>query len=192
MRGGLSVCVTLVPFFLLAAQEQESTRITIETVEGDGAINSIQLHRAHEPVVRVSGPSGQPLAGATVTFLLPASGPSGTFVDSGLSLTTQTDKQGRAVGRGLRPNAVVGRFQMRVTASWHGSEAATTLAQTNAGAANKSSATKWIVIAGVVAGAAVAGSLAVSHGGSGSNTGNPATIPSGSISVGTPSFGPPH
>ena len=190
MRGGLSVCATLIPFLLLAAQEQHLTRITIETVEGDGAINSIQLHRAHDPVVRVIGPNGQPLAGATVTFVLPATGASGTFVDSGLSLTAQTDNQGRAMGRGLRPNAVEGRFQIRVTASWRGSEAAATISQTNAGAASKSSHTKWIVIAGAVAGAAVAGAIAASHGGH-SNTGTTPTT-GGSISAGTPSFGPPH
>jgi len=191
MRGGLSICLTLVPFILVGAQEQQLTRITIETVEGDGAINNIRLHRAHEPVVRVLSPSGQPLAGATVTFLLPATGASGTFVDSGLSLTARTDAQGRAVARGLRPNAVEGRFQIRVTASWHGSDAATTLAQTNAGPADKSSHTKWIVIAGAVAGAAAAGAVAASHGGH-SNTGNSATPPGGSISAGAPSLGPPH
>lgn len=166
-------------------------RLTIETVEGDGAINSIQLHRAHDPVVRVLGPLGQPLAGATVTFLLPATGASGSFIDSGLSSTTQTDNHGTAVGRGLRPNAVEGKFQIRVTASWRGSEAATTIAQVNAGPANKSSHTKWIVIAGAVAGVAAAGALAASHGG-GSNTGNSVAAPGGSISAGTPSFGPPH
>ncbi len=191
MRRGLSVCVTLVPLILVAAQEQQLTRITIETMEGDGAINSIRLRRAHEPVVRVLGPGGQPLAGATVTFLLPATGASGTFVESGLSLTAMTDSQGRAVGRGLRPNAAAGKFQIRVTASWRGSQAVTTLAQTNAGPGNKSSHTKWIVIAGVVAGAATAGAVAASHGGH-SNSGNSATVPSGSISAGAPTLGPPH
>jgi hypothetical protein len=158
-------------------------------VEGDGAINSIQLHRAHDPVVRVLGPGGEPLPGATVTFLLPATGASGTFIDSGLSLTVQTDNQGRAVGRGLRPNGVEGRFQIRVTASWRNSGAAAIIAQTNAGAATKSGHTKWIVIAGVVAGVAAAGGVAATHGGHSTTA---AAVPSGSISAGDPSVGPPH
>src|ERR1700685_718802 len=127
MLRGLPVCVLLSPVWLISAQEpQDATlpavfTINIGTVEGDGAINSIRLRRAHEPVVRVADSGGEPLSGATVTFLLPATGPSGSFLDGGLSLTTQTDSQGKAVGRGLRPNSIAGQFRIRVTALWSGS-----------------------------------------------------------------------
>src|ERR1700689_3818188 len=128
MRRGLPLCILLSPFWLVSAQEpQESpsqpTAINVGSVEGDGAINSIRLRRAHEPVVRVVDSAGEPLSGATVTFLLPATGPSGSFLDGSLSLTTETDGQGRAVGRGLHPNSIAGQFRIRVTASRSGSEA---------------------------------------------------------------------
>src|ERR1035437_1004024 len=82
--------LTFLPAALvLAAYAQTQPGISLRVVEGDGAINSIRLHRAHNPVVQVLDPTGQPVAGATVTFLLPATGPSGTFGDNGLSITMQ-------------------------------------------------------------------------------------------------------
>src|SRR6202167_6338467 len=195
MRRGLTICVLLSPVWLISAQEpQEATlpsvvTINIGTVEGDGAINSIRLRRAHEPVVRVVGSGGDPISGATVTFLLPATGPSGSFLDGGLSLTTQTDSQGKAVGRGLRPNSIAGQFRIRVTASWSGSEGAATLVQTNAEPVVKPAHSKTIVIVVIIAGAASGGIAIAARGKSSPPEG--ATTPSvacGSISPGAPSF----
>ena len=201
MRRGLPVCVLLSPFWFVSAQEPQATppqpavvSINIGAVEGDGAINSIRLRRAHEPVVRVMASGGEPLSGATVTFLLPATGPSGSFLDGGLSLTTQTDSQGRAVGRGLRPNSIAGQFRIRVTALWHGSQAAATLVQTNAEPAVKSGHSKTIVIVAIIAGAVAGGAAVAARGGKSSpaDSATAATVPGGSISPGAPSFGPPH
>jgi hypothetical protein len=199
MRRGLTVCLLLLPVCLISAQEPQeaapptAVTVNIGPVEGDGAINSIRLRRAHEPVVRVVGSSGEPLSEATVTFLLPATGPSGTFLDGGLSLTTQTDSQGRAVGRGLRPNSIAGQFRIRVTALWRGSQGAATLVQTNAEPVSKSGHSKTIVIVAIIAGAA-AGGIAIAARGKSSPADNAAatSMPSGSISPGAPSFGPPH
>jgi hypothetical protein len=199
MRGGLTVCVILSPVWLISAQQPQETTmptvatINIGTVEGDGAINSIRLRRAHEPVVQVVGSGGEPLSGATVTFLLPATGPSGSFLDGGLSLTTQTDSQGKAVGRGLRPNSIAGQFRIRVTALWRGSQGAVTLVQTNAEPVSKSAHSKTIAIIAIIAGAA-AGGIAIAARGKSSPADNAAatSMPSGSISPGAPSFGPPH
>ena len=94
--------------------------LSIQVVEGDGAINSIRLHRGHDPVVRLVSSEGKPVVGATVTFVLPATGASGSFGDSGLSLTVPTGPDGTAAGRGLHPNGTAGQFQIRVIASWNG------------------------------------------------------------------------
>jgi hypothetical protein len=199
MRRGLTVCVLLYTVCLISAQEPQEAAlppvvtVNIGAVEGDGAINSIRLRRAHEPVVRVVGSGGEPLSGATVTFLLPATGPSGSFLDGGLSLTTQTDSQGKAAGRGLRPNSIAGQFRIRVTALWRGSQGAATLVQTNAEPVSKSAHSKTIVIIAIIAGAA-AGGIAVAARGKSSPADNaaPTSVASGSISPGAPSFGPPH
>ena len=60
-----------------APQTAPPAAIQIRILEGDGAINSIRLHHAHDPVVQVLDASGTPVSGVTVTFLLPALGAGG-------------------------------------------------------------------------------------------------------------------
>jgi hypothetical protein len=183
---------------LLAAQTPPpaASAIGIRLVEGDGAINSIRLHRGHDPVVQVLNRTNQPVEGATVTFLLPASGPSASFGDSGLSLTVQTDAKGMADARGLRPNRVEGQFRIRVTASWHGEAATASVMETNAEPSVKSGSSKTIIILAIVGAVAAGGAVAATHGGkSASSTiqGVPASSPAAAtIVAGSPSFGPPH
>jgi hypothetical protein len=169
--------------------------ISIQVIEGEGAINSIRLHRAHEPVVRVVDARGNPIGNVAVTFLLPAIGPSGTFGDSGLSLTAFTDSRGTSIGRGLRPNGTAGEFRIRVTASSNGASASAAVMQTNAEPVIKSGRSKKIAILVVIAGAA-AGGAAVAARGKSSSSAQDATTAStatgGSIVAGAPSVGPPH
>lgn len=180
------------------AREQEVAQpggrkaATIQIVEGDGAINSIRLHRAHDPVVRVLGPDGEPGRGATVTFLLPARGASGSFGESGLSITVQADNGGVAVGRGLRPNNVAGQFQIRVITSWNGAASSATLSQTNAEPVAHAGRSKRIAIMALVAGAAIGGVAAAAAHKSGSSSQTPSSSPPGSIASGNPSIGPPN
>src|SRR4051812_26332272 len=95
-RGG----VCFLTFLLVVAMGRAQTPgLAIRIVEGDRAINSIKLRRGHDPVVQVVDARGEPVTGAAVTFLLPASGPSATFADGGLSLTVQTDRRGTAAAR---------------------------------------------------------------------------------------------
>jgi len=181
---------------LAIASAHAQSAITIKVVQGDGAINSIRMKRGHDPVVQVLDATGEPLRNATVSFLLPATGPSGTFGESGLSLTVQTDDHGMATGRGLIPNAIEGPFKVRVTASARGDSATATIAQTNAEPAVKTARSKWIVIAAVVGGAAVGGAVLAAKGGksdtaAGGTTGG-VTTGAGTIVPGTPSFGPPR
>jgi hypothetical protein len=175
-----------------AGPPQSGTAIQI--VEGDGAINSIRLHRGHDPVVRVVNGDGEPVTGAAVTFLLPATGPSATFPDGGLSLTENTDDHGMAAGRGLRPTGVPGQFRIRVNTSWHGSPAVATLVQTNAEPVLHSKNKKTIAIIVLIAGAAAGGAAAALSHSSSSNPGGTTSGSStgGTIMAGTPTLGPPH
>lgn len=187
--------VTFLTFCAVSVRGQTTTGLTIHVVEGASAINSIKLRRGHDPVVQVVNSNGQPVAGATVTFLLPASGASGTFADNSLSLTAQTDSRGMATGRGLKPNKLAGQFRIRVTTSWRGEAASATLMQTNAEPEMKSNNSKWIVIAAVVGGVAAGGALAATRGGSSSASPTapiPTTPTASTIVAGTPSFGPPR
>ena len=185
---------------MLTAQQPGSaslqSELSVQVVEGDGAINSIRFHRGHEPKVRVVSSSGEPVSEAAVTFLLPASGPSGTFGDSGLSLTVPTDSRGFAVGRGFRPNSVPGQFRIRVTTMWKGLPATAALVQTNAEPVVHTSHSKTIAIIAVIAGAGIGGAVAAASHKSGSTTPNSTTVSTvstgGSIVSGSPSIGPPH
>ncbi|HZT32332.1 MAG TPA: hypothetical protein VFA33_20760 [Bryobacteraceae bacterium] len=96
------------------AERPQQLHITI--VESEGAINNIRQRTARESIVRVEDENHKPVAGATVLFLTPDSGPGGVFQGT-RSLTVMTDPQGRAVARGFRPNRATGKFQIKVTAS---------------------------------------------------------------------------
>ena len=182
----------------LAAQEASPPlRLKVVVLEGEGAINNISQHRAKEPVVQVVDENGMPVRGSSVNFLLPDSGPSATFSGGLKSLAVVADDKGEAVGRGLVPNAVAGRYQIQVTASFRGQTSSAVIDQTNAeaGAASNSRFPKKYLIIGAIAGAAAAGA-ALAMGGHGSSSPTPTTPASGPLGIvivsGTPSFQPPH
>jgi hypothetical protein len=183
----------LISLTIAAASAQTQSTIAIRAIQGDNAINSIRMRRGHDPVVQVLDSSGEPLGNATVSFLLPASGPSATFGETAQSLTVQTDNRGMATGRGLVPNRIEGQFRIRATASWRGESASVSLSQTNAEAVATTSRSKWIGLAAAIGGAAVGGILLATRGGStpepGGNTGGSSP---GTIVPGSPSFGPPR
>src|SRR3979490_2644668 len=83
--------------------------LQVVVIEGEGAINDIDIRRAREPMIRVETASGSPVSGATVHFVVPTQGPGGTFADGSSTLTTMTGQDGRAVAWGLRPNKTAGQ-----------------------------------------------------------------------------------
>src|SRR3954449_7401122 len=113
-------------------QSQAATpSLTIRFVEGQGAINNVNRGTAFDPVVEVLD-QDTPVKDASVTFTLPAVGPGGTFADGGKVLMVRTDDNGRAVARGMHPNRLSGRFEIRVTANYKGQSTTSALTQTNA------------------------------------------------------------
>src|SRR5690242_13118085 len=123
--------ILLAAALALPAQAPVS-KLNLVIVEGEGAINNIKQRTAREPIVQVEDENHKPVAGAAVVFALPNQGASGSFGASGQTFTTVTDAQGRAVGRGLRPNQIQGRYQIHVTASKDGQTANADIAMTNA------------------------------------------------------------
>jgi hypothetical protein len=192
------VCLLLFHSSAVAAQTQAAANpggLKVTVLEGEGAINNIRDLRAKEPVVQVTDESDAPVKDATVTFLLPDTGASGTFGDSGATLTIQTDELGHATGRGLRPNNVVGQFEIRVVASTGTLSARTTITQTNAApAVAKAGSSKTLLWVLILAGAA-GGGAAAALGGKGSSGGGSSPTPGPSpttITPGVPVFGAPH
>ena len=161
--------------------------IKITVKEGDGALNNIRTSRAKEPVVIVTDAEDRPVAGAQVTFLLPDMGASGMFPASGTTMVVTTGPDGTAVGRGMKPNNVVGQFQIRVTASYQGGQTArTVITQTNAAPKSSGSAGKTALILAILGGAGAAAAIGLTRG---SENPRPAGT---SISAGGSTFGPPQ
>ena len=179
-----------------AAQTAPVTKLNLVVVEGEGAINNIRLRTAREPIVQVEDQNHKPVAGAVVVFTLPQQGASGIFPNGAKMLTVLTDDQGRAVARGLQPNNVSGKMQIRVNASFQGQTASTSIAQTNvaaaaagAGAGAGAVSGKLIAIVAIAAAGVAGGVVAATRGG-----GSTAAVvkPPTSIAPGGGTVGPPR
>jgi hypothetical protein len=160
----------------------------VVVLEGDGAINNIRSPRAKEPVIRVEDGNNRGVAGAVVTFLLPASGAGAVFGDGGSSLTLTADDRGEAMARGLHANRIAGTFQIRVSASGGGRTAAALISQTNVDPGSHTSSRKIALLA-ILGGAAAGGAALAFRGGKAKAAPpTPATI----VVPGTPAFGGPE
>ena len=194
-RTARYLSAALIYLLLAASTDAQTPGIKIVVVEGQGAINNIQQHRAKEPVVQVTEDQ-KPIQGASVTFMLPDDGPSGVFGNGARMMTIQTDEKGQAVGRGLRPNQTAGRLQIRVTASFRGQSAGAVISQINAepaGATSGGGSGKKFLILALIGGAA-AGGIAAAMGGRSSSSPSPRnSSPPGTIlAPGAPVIQAPH
>ncbi|MBL8229293.1 MAG: hypothetical protein JNL98_12475 [Bryobacterales bacterium] len=183
--------VLLLPWQLLMAQggiPGATPGIKLTVKEGDGALNNIKVMRAKEPVVVVTDASDRPMAGVAVTFILPELGPSAMF-PQGFSTTITTGADGVAIGRGMKPNNVVGEFEIRVVASFQGQTARAVIKQTNAAPqVSGGGGKKAAIIVAVLGGAGAAVALGVTR----SGKSNPSQPSGTSISAGGSTFGPPR
>src|SRR6185503_16671003 len=104
----LSVLLSLVLELSPGAPE----KLQVVVLEGQGAINNITRRTARDPVVQIVDQNQRPVSDATVTFLLPQSGPGGVFLNGSATVTTITNAEGKAFARGLQPNDVAGPFSI--------------------------------------------------------------------------------
>jgi len=173
--------------------------LQIRVIEGEGAVHQPGAHSARPITVEITEETGRPVVGAAVSFHLPEEGPGGSFVNGLRTEVVVTDAQGRASLHGLVANRVPGRFQIRILASKEQARAGTVsfqyVAEPKGGVSAVSAAPalshrKWMVLAAVVAGGAVA-SIAVAHGGGTSPAAPAAVIPATPaapvLSIGSPS-----
>ncbi|MGO9009069.1 MAG: hypothetical protein ACLQPN_03130 [Bryobacteraceae bacterium] len=184
------------PVPAVAQAQQQPTQLNISILEGEGSINNIHQRVTREAMVQVSDENHKPVAGVAVTFFLPEHGASGVFSNGGRSFTIMTDDTGRAVARGIVPNKVVGKVQIRVVARFRALQADTIISQTNVAAAAAAGAAVGGAISGkllaiilvVAAAGAAGGAVAATRGGGAS----PTPVPTVTITVGTPTVGAPH
>lgn len=179
----------LVFFLLFNCVYAQEARLRIDVLEGQDAVNNVNQPIAREPAVRVLDAAGKSVEGATVVFALPSVGVGGIFPNGTNTLTVTTDRDGRAVARGIRFRQT-GKFQIRVSASYQGQTASILIDQTNISGVSSSkgpSSKVWIIVA-VAAGAAAGGIFAATHGGGSSSSSSAPIV----ITPGTPTVGGPR
>lgn len=179
-------------------QANAPKKIIIVIEEGQGAIHNVRSKTSPQAVVRIEDENRQQLGAVPVVFSLPTQGASGTFVNGDTTLVVTTDPQGRAVARGIKPNSIPGKIEIRVDASYRGSTATATVTQFNMDVRNSQSSSggkgKWIAILVAAGAAGAAGAAFGLKGGSSSPSPAPAptpTLPPIGISPGAGSVGPP-
>jgi len=189
VRQGLApTLVLLLLQGLLPGQETKPTdgapKLNIILISGDGAINNIKSRTAREMIVEVRDENNKPIAGASVVFLLPNSGPGLVGANGSSMISSVTDSSGRAAARGLRPNGQSGNFNVQVRANFQQSFGQIAVAQSNIVAAGAaiSGLTAVLIAVGVAAAAGTA--YAVTRDGS--------SRKSVGVNPGTPSAGAPR
>ena len=183
----------------MIGQNAANNGLKVVVLEGEGARNSIPSGRGVAPIVEVRDDQDKPVAGASVTFETPAEGASANFFGWLRTQTVKTDAKGSASASGYTPNAMNGKFQVKVTAVMGTKSGMAMVNQSNAngssGAASPSTAAtkpsnnkiKILAILGV---AAIAGGIAAAKSGGSSTAATappvPVTITSGSVTVAGP------
>lgn len=90
--------------------------LQIKVLEGEGAVHPPGARVSRPLTVEVSDESGRPVAGAAVSFQLPAEGPGGLFSNGLRTDLAITDASGRASIHSVHLNRTGGQFHVRITA----------------------------------------------------------------------------
>lgn len=172
--------------------------LAIRLTEGDGAIYAKGSRATRGLSVLITDETGRPVEGATVSFSLPADGPSGEFGSGGRTEIATTRADGRAAVWGMQWNRTSGPFEIRITAVKGQARAGTVAEQFLSDAPEGKDAApvkaraghKLLWISVIIAGAAVAGVAGVVSG-----KGTAATAPASSVTplqIGSPTISLGH
>ena len=206
LRRALAIALTA---WLPSAAQDKTTQdptasLRISVVEGEGATYAPGGRGTRGVTVEVDDPQGNPVPAATVTFRLPASGPSGQFLGGSRSESIATGADGRASAWGVQWNRTPGRVEIAVTAAKGASQGSAlahvvlnnSVQQPRVSAAGSAGSHKllWILIVAGGGGAAaavmgLAGKSAASSSGATSNSSaavNAPVIGTPTISIGHP------
>jgi len=168
-------------------------------LQGNNFVNDItgQVSPISSPIVEVRDLNDQPVEAADVIFELPSSGAGGSFPGNKITYTGHTNVQGQARAPFL-PNALPGRFEIKVTATSAGRFGRISIPQTNASGfssgggdrpRSRLTSKKLLIIGAVAAGAIGVGVYFAVRGSSPVSTGVTPTAPTIVITPGTPVFG---
>src|SRR5262249_33960058 len=129
-RASLAMFCQLLIMHPAIAQQTPQRGLRLVVVGGADAKNVVQQIAPKPLVVRVED-DRRPIAGATVVFTAPQSGPSGEFENDSRTLTVVTGQDGLANAGAYHPNATAGPYQIRVNAQFQGATATAYISQIN-------------------------------------------------------------
>ncbi|HVN03221.1 MAG TPA: hypothetical protein VMT86_02320 [Bryobacteraceae bacterium] len=101
---------------LPCAAMAQVANLQIKVLEGEGAVHPAGAHVARPLAVQVTDDEGRPVAGAAVSFQLPADGPGGIFANGLRTDLAISDASGRAAIHAVQLNRIGGQFRIRITA----------------------------------------------------------------------------
>lgn len=172
-----------------------SVIVQLKVVEGEGTVYRTGGRATRGLTVLVTDETGRPVPGASVSFHLPDTGPSGLFNTGLRTEVVTTGPDGHASVWGMQWNKTAGPMEIHITAVKDQARAGIVSTQylndtavPQAGGegtfkASHSGKTKWLLIAAAVGGGAAAGILfGRSHGAASDTT------PAASLSIGGPSI----
>lgn len=176
--------------------------LQIKVTEGEGAVYAIGARATRGITVQVTDETGKPVEGATVSFRLPDSGPTGTFASGSRTEIVTTRADGQAGVWGMQWNRTAGSLEIRITALKGQTRAGTVcgmyLSDSPEARASHGAGTarigprghKWLWIGLAIGGAAAAGvagtALAGKPGSSTSSAAQSVIIGAPTINVGHP------
>lgn len=102
---------------LPAGAQGDPAILQLRILQGEGAVYAAGGRATRGVIVQVTDETGKPVAGATVSFRLPESGPSGVFAAGGRTEIVETGADGRAEVWGMAWNRETGPLEMRVVAA---------------------------------------------------------------------------
>jgi hypothetical protein len=172
-----------------------SVIVQLKVVEGEGTVYRTGGRATRGLTVLVTDETGHPVPGASVSFHLPDTGPSGLFSSGLRTEVVTTGADGHASVWGMQWNKTAGPMEIHITAVKDQARAGIVSTQylndtavPQAGGegtfkASHSGKTKWLLIAAAVGGGAAAGLMFARSHSSASDT-----TPAVSLSIGGPSI----
>jgi len=157
----IALSFSLVPLAPAAQVGGAASVLQLVTMKGEGESFNLRHATPIDLEVQVLDPQGNPRRRAIVTFvLLPSGGATAYFVNSAQTVTVQTDDNGIATVRLVRPNGIAGAFTVRVSASDGNLQGSTEIHLNNFRTVAATPPGKWVLIGGIFAGGLLAGILA--------------------------------
>jgi hypothetical protein len=142
-----------------ATQNPISSELHITVLEGEDGANILKTKMAVKPVVEVRDKNNLPVAGVSVVFTAPGSGPRVVFSNGSNTFMTTTNASGRAQVSFSRPIGR-GHFSINVSANAQGHVFTAAISQTNFATAAAAAGAGGAAAGGAAAGAGGAAAAA--------------------------------